>query len=149
MNVLARLEEDLKSAAKTQDKIRLSVLRLLKNALDNQRIEVGQALSPPEILSVLQKEAKKRQDSVAAYSEAGRNDLASEEKAELDTIKQYLPAQLSDEELTKIIKESIKETGFSSSPDKGKLIGAVLKKVAGRADGGRISALVARILEAK
>jgi len=146
MNVLEQLETDLKTAAKMRDELRLCVLRMLKAALQNQQIEVGHELSMPEVLSVLQKEAKKRQDSVVAYDQAGRQELADQEKAEAKLIEQYLPQQLSDDELKKLVSEAITATGATSKADMGKVIGAVVGQAQGRADGRRISTLVAEQL---
>ena len=146
MDVLEQLEADLKTAAKMRDELRLSVLRMLKAALQNQQIEVGHELSMPEVLSVLQKEAKKRQDSVAAYDQAGRTELADQEKAEAKMIEEYLPQQLSDDELKKLVGEAITATGATSKADMGKVIGAVVGQAQGRADGRRISTLVSEQL---
>lgn len=141
-SLIQQLEADLKAAAVERDNIRLNVVRLLKSALKNFQIEVGHELSPQEMLSVIQKEAKKRQDSISAYTKAGRDDLATEEQNELKVIEAYLPEQLSDEELSKIVDQVIRETGATGMADMGKVIGVVVAKAVGRADGGRISGIV-------
>lgn len=141
-SLIQQLEADLKAAAVERDNIRLNVVRLLKSALKNFQIEVGHELSPQEMLSVIQKEAKKRQDSISAYTKAGRDDLATEEQNELKVIEAYLPEQLSDEELSKIVDQVIRETGATGMADMGKVIGVVVAKADGRADGGRISGIV-------
>lgn len=146
MNVLEQLEADLKTAAKMRDELRLSVLRMLKAALQNQQIEVGHELSMPEVLAVLQKEAKKRQDSVTAYDQAGRTDLADQEKSEAKMIEQYLPQQLSDDELKTMIGSAITATGATSKADMGRVMAAVMAQTEGRADGRRVSTLVAEQL---
>ena len=141
-SLIQQLEADLKAAAVERDNIRLNVVRLLKSALKNFQIEAGHELSPQEMLSVIQKEAKKRQDSISAYTKAGRDDLATEEQNELKVIEAYLPEQLSDEELSKIVDQVIRETGATGMADMGKVIGVVVAKADGRADGGRISGIV-------
>lgn len=141
-SLIQQLEADLKAAAVERDNIRLNVVRLLKSALKNFQIEAGHELSPQEMLSVIQKEAKKRQDSISAYTKAGRDDLATEEQNELKVIEAYLPEQLSDEELNKIVDQVIRETGATGMADMGKVIGAVVAQADGRADGGRISGIV-------
>ena len=142
MDLFDTLEADLLEATKTRDEIRTGVLRLLKSALKNQQIEVGQDLSLPEILAVLQKEAKKRRDSIAAYQKAGRTDLVEEEQQELDIIDTYLPAQATDEEVAKVVDEVIKATSASDVSAMGAVMGQAMAKLQGRADGNQVSAVV-------
>ena len=111
---LTQLEADLASAAKARDQIRLSVLRLLKSALKNYEIEVGHDATPQEIMTVLQREAKKRQDSINQYGSANRQDLVDEEQAELEILEEYLPPKLSDEDLDKLVAQAIQETSATS-----------------------------------
>lgn len=142
MDLFDTLEADLLEATKTRDEIRTGVLRLLKSALKNQQIEVGHDLSLPEILAVLQKEAKKRRDSIAAYQKAGRTDLVEEEQQELDIIDTYLPAQATDEEVAKVVDEVIKATSASDVSAMGAVMGQAMAKLQGRADGNQVSAVV-------
>ena len=142
MDLFDTLEADLLEATKTRDEIRTGVLRLLKSALKNQQIEVGHDLSLPEILAVLQKEAKKRRDSIAAYQKAGRTDLVEEEQQELDIIDTYLPAQATDEEVAKVVDEVIKATSASDMSAMGAVMGQAMAKLQGRADGNQVSAVV-------
>ncbi len=146
MNNLQQLEVDLGEALKERDKIRLTTLRLLKSALQNYKIEVGHDLSPQEIVQVLQREAKKRRDSIESYQKAGRDDLAAEEQTELKVLDAYLPQQMSDDELSKIVDEVIAEQGATEKSQMGSVIGAVMARAAGQADGKRVSALVAQKL---
>ncbi len=139
---LSQLEADLAEAAKARDQIRLTVLRLLKTALLNYKIEVGEDLSPQQIMSVLQKEAKKHQDSIEQYKNAGRDDLVKEETAELEIIDEYLPAKMSQADLEKLVDEAIAEVGATSMADMGKVMGVAQKKAAGAADGSQLSAIV-------
>jgi uncharacterized protein YqeY len=145
---LSQLEADLASAAKARDQVRLTVLRLLKTALLNYKIEVGEDLSPQQIMTILQREAKKHQDSINQYQSAGRDDLVNEEKAELEIIDEYLPEKMSDDELEKLVAEAIAETGASSMADMGKVMQAVNKKTGGAADGATVSTLVKAKLSA-
>jgi uncharacterized protein YqeY len=146
MHVLEQLEQDLAAAMRERDQIRLQVLRLLKSALKNYQIEVGHELSPQEMMQVLQKEAKKRRDSIEAYEKAGRDDLVAEESAELKEIQHYLPAQLGDDEVRAIVREVV-----AASPDAqmGQIIGQVLAKTNGQADGGLVSRIVREELDNK
>ncbi|MEI6716110.1 MAG: GatB/YqeY domain-containing protein [Candidatus Saccharibacteria bacterium] len=136
---LTQLEADLASAAKARDQIRLSVLRLLKSALKNYEIEVGHDATPQEIMTVLQREAKKRQDSINQYGSANRQDLVDEEQAELEILEEYLPPKLSDEDLDKLVAQAIQETAASSPADMGKVMQAVMKLAGAGADGKVVS----------
>ncbi len=146
MHVLEQLEKDLAAAMRERDQIRLQVLRLLKNALKNYQIEVGHELSSQEMMQVLQKEAKKRRDSIEAYTKANRDDLVAEETAELKEIEHYLPAQMSDEQVRAIVQEVL-----AANPDAqmGQVIGQVLAKTNGQADGGVVSRIVSDELNTK
>jgi len=147
LNDLEQLDSDLKEAAKTRDQIRLTVLRLLKSALKNYEIEVGHDASPQEIMTILQKEAKKRRDSIEQYEKAGRSDLVEEESKELEIIQTYLPKEISDEQLDSLVREAIAQTGASGLSDMGKVIPVVIKSSKGSASNDRISAKVKQVLE--
>ena len=136
---LTQLEADLASAAKARDQIRLSVLRLLKSALKNYEIEVGHDATPQEIMTVLQREAKKRQDSINQYGSANRQDLVDEEQAELEILEEYLPPKLSNEDLDKLVAQAIQETSATSPADMGKVMQAVMKLTGAGADGKVVS----------
>lgn len=147
LNDLEQLDSDLKEAAKTRDQIRLTVLRLLKSALKNYEIEVGHDASPQEIMTILQKEAKKRRDSIEQYEKAGRSDLVEEESKELEIIQTYLPKEMSDEQLDSLVREAIAQTGASGLSDMGKVIPVVIKSSKGSASNDRISTKVKQVLE--
>ncbi|MBI2797966.1 GatB/YqeY domain-containing protein [Candidatus Saccharibacteria bacterium] len=146
MNNLQQLESDLAEALKERDQVRLTTLRLLKTALKNYQIEVGHDLSPQEMIQVLQKEAKKHRDSIEQYQNANRDDLVKEEQAELDVIDGYLPEAMDDSELEKIVDEVIAQQGATDKAQMGAVIGAVMAKTGGAADGKRVSGLVAKKL---
>ncbi len=139
MDLIEQLEADLGEAMKLRDEVRTTTLRLLKSALKNYQIELGHDLTMQEALSVLQKEAKKHQDSIKQYEAADRDDLADEEKAELEVIEKYLPEQMSREELEKIVEEAISSLNASGPSDMGKVIGMVRAKTEGKADGSMIA----------
>jgi|FrelakmetLWP11LW_1041352.scaffolds.fasta_scaffold03909_5 uncharacterized protein YqeY len=139
MDLIEQLEADLGEAMKLRDEVRTTTLRLLKSALKNYQIELGHDLTMQEALSVLQKEAKKHQDSIKQYEAADRDDLANEEKAELEVIEKYLPEQMSREELEKIVEEAISSLNASGPSDMGKVIGMVRAKTEGKADGSMIA----------
>lgn len=137
-----RIKDDLKTAQLDRDEIKVSTLRLLLSEINNARISKGEDLSDQDIVSVVQKESKKRRESASAFRDGGRSEMAEKEEAELKILQGYLPAQMSTEELTKIVEESITELGASSLQDMGKVIGVVMSKVGQSAEGSTVSALV-------
>jgi len=142
MNILEQIDQNLTKALKEKDETTISVLRMLKSVIKNKEIEKGKKLEEEEILELINKEAKKRKEAAQAYEEGGRSELAEQEKKELEILKTYLPEQLSEEEIQKIVEETIKETRASSFQDIGKVIGAVMSKVKGRAEGSMVSKIV-------
>lgn len=129
-------------ALKAHDQIRLSTLRMLSTAFSYEKIAKQHELSDAEELEVIKKEAKKRKDAIEAYEKAGAKDRAEQEKKELEILQEFLPAQMSDEELEVIIQESINQLNAKSISDMGKVIGTVMGKTKGAADGGRVSQIV-------
>ncbi len=142
MDLYETLEADLARSAKARDEIKTGVLRLLKSAIKNQQIEVGHDLTMPEILSVLQKEAKKRRDSIEAYGKAGRDDLVKEEEQELAIIDTYLPESASEQEISKVVDEVIASTKDKDMSQMGQVMSRVMAKLRGRADGNQVSVIV-------
>ncbi len=140
--LLEQIQADLKQAMLAKDEAQVSTLRLLLSEVKNASIAKGVDLSDPDIISIIQKEAKKRNESVASFKSGGREDLANKELTELNILQTYLPAQLTDEEITKIVEDTITELGTTSISDMGKVMGAVVPKIAGRADGGKVSGIV-------
>lgn len=136
------LQSQISEAMKARDEIRLSTLRMLSSALNYEKISKQHDLNEEEELVVVGKEAKKRRDAIDAYMKANQTERADKEKKELEILEAYLPKQMSDEELEKIVDESIKETGASAMSDMGRVIGSVMGKVKGMADGGRVSGMV-------
>jgi uncharacterized protein YqeY len=134
------------AATKAGDRGRRDTLRLLIAALENGRIEAGHDLSEDEALKVLQKEAKQRRDSMAEYEKGGRQDLVDAEQAELTIIESFLPAQLDEAEVRALIEETIAETGATGLDDLGKVMGPLMRKLDGRADGRAANTIVREIL---
>lgn len=141
-----RIADGIKESMKAGDKVRLGAVRLIQSELKNKDVEArgaGKAeASEEDILGVLQKMMKQRQESLAIYEKAGRADLAATEKAEMDAISSFLPKQMSDDEVAAAIKAAIAETGAASMKDMGKVVGALKGKYAGQMDFGRASGLV-------
>lgn len=134
-----RIDQDIKEALKNRDSLRLNVLRMLKSEIRYKEIELGSELSDDEVISVLSSSVNKRKDSIQQFEKGGRDDLASKEKAELELILKYLPEQLTEEELSQIINQAIKETNAIGVSDLGKVMKVIMPKVKGRADGKRVN----------
>jgi uncharacterized protein YqeY len=142
------LRSDLTDSIRARDELRSSTLRMALTSLTNEEVAGTQAreLSDDEVLSVLAREAKRRREAATAYDDANRPELAERERAELVVIEGYLPAQLSDEELSALVADAIAETGAEGPRAMGQVMTAVQPTVAKRADGGRVSAEVKRQL---
>ncbi len=141
-----RLKNDLKEAMKSKDTFKRDVVRFLMSAIKQVEVDERRELSDEDIQRIIQKSVKQREDAATQYKEGGREDLFEKEMKEAEILKSYLPKQLSDEELRAIIEETIKEVGASSMKDMGKVMGAVIKKTVGQADGKRINAIVKELL---
>lgn len=141
--MLTKIKNDLNQALKMRDEVKVATLRILLAETTNARIAKGGKLSDEDIISVIQKEVKKRKEAAAGFRSGGREESAKVEEKEMAVLESYLPLQLSDEELTKVVETTITELGVSSIPSEmGKVIGSVLGQVKGQADGGRVSAIV-------
>ncbi|UOF88922.1 GatB/YqeY domain-containing protein [Fodinisporobacter ferrooxydans] len=146
MSLTGRLAEDMKQAMKAKDKVRLSVIRMVRTAVKNAEIDQKQELSDDEVLAVISKELKQRRDSLQAFESAGRQDLVEEAKAEIEILVEYLPTQLSEEEVKSIVQEVIREVGAASKADTGKVMSVLMPKVRGRADGKLVNQIVQQLL---
>lgn len=147
MQVSEKLSDDYKEALKAGDKGRVSILRMIKAAVKNKEIEKGSSLSDDEIYAILRSFVKRAGESIEQFSKAGRTDLAEKEKEELSIMQGYLPRQLSEEEIRKLVKEVISETGASGMKDMGKVMKAVMAKTKGQADGKLVNTIVKETLE--
>ncbi|WP_035211101.1 GatB/YqeY domain-containing protein [Alkalicoccus chagannorensis] len=136
--MINQLNEDMKQAMRAKEKERLSVIRSVKSALQNEAIQAGHDLSEEEVLTVLNREMKQRRESLQEFSRADREDLASKTQREIDLLSRYLPEQMSDEELQAVIDEAVAESGASGRADMGRVMGLVMPRVKGKADGGLV-----------
>ena len=132
----------MKAAMKGGDKPRLAVIRLILAAIKQREVDERIELNDEQVLAVLDKMVKQRRDSIKQYGDAGRDDLANAEQAEIVIIQDYLPEALSDDEIAAIIEQAISDTGAESMKDMGKVMGKVKPQVQGRADVGAVSGLV-------
>ncbi|TXK84108.1 GatB/YqeY domain-containing protein [Paenibacillus sp. N3.4] len=146
MSLSDRLNEDMKQAMKSQDKFKLSVIRMVRSTIKNSEIDLKRALDDNEVLDVLTREIKQRKDSLQEFAKAGRDDLADNLKAELVILAEYMPQQLSEEEVKAIVQQTIQQVGASSKADMGKVMTALMPQVKGRADGKIINQLVQQLL---
>ena len=142
MSIVERIRADQKSALKAGEKERLSGLRLLSSELQNRRIELGRDLTDEDAIEVLMKALKQRRESEEQFAKGGRPELAASEAAEAEVIRGYLPAQLSDEELNAMIDAAIAEAGATTMKDMGAVMGRLMPKLKGRAEGAVVSARV-------
>lgn len=147
MSLLTRLNEDMKQAMRSKDKESLQVIRMLKAAVQNEQINTGQELTEEEELTVLSREMKQRRDSLTEFEKADRTDLADKVKKEIVIVEKYLPAQLSEDEIRSIVSDAIAKTGAASPKEFGKVMGAVMPKVKGKADGNQVNAIVKELLQ--
>ncbi len=140
------IRAEMVAATKAGDRSRRDTMRLLMAALENGRIDAGHDLSEDESIKVLQKEAKQRRDSIEEYEKGGRDDLVAAEQQELDMIEAFLPQQLGEAEVRALIEETIAEVGASGLDDLGKVMGPLMKKLDGRADGRAANSIVRELL---
>jgi uncharacterized protein YqeY len=146
MAIKDTLEKDLIAALKSKDSVATGALRLLINAIKNEELKGKGEVDDNAVIGVLSTQAKQRRESIEAFENAGRTDLAEKEKRELEIIQNYLPKQLSEDELEKLVDEAIAEAGASSPKDMGKVMKLLTPKTKGRADGKMVSELVKKKL---
>jgi uncharacterized protein YqeY len=146
MSLAERLSDDLKQAMKDHDKLRTSVIRMVKSALKNRQIETGKELTDDDVLTVLQKEVKQRKDALESFTAAGRTDLMEQAKAELAILSEYLPQPLDEAELRQLAAEVVRAVGAKSKADMGKVMGQLMPQIRGRADGKTAQRIVQELL---
>ena len=146
MSLKEKLQEDLKSSMKNKDTIRKSVVTLIRAAIKQYEVDNRVELADDAIIDIISKQLKQRKDSLAEFEKANRDDLIEETKSEIQVLEGYLPQQLSEEELEKIVIETIAEVGATSMKDMGKIMAIIKPKTAGRADGRKINELVKKNL---
>ncbi|MEM1055845.1 MAG: GatB/YqeY domain-containing protein [Bacteroidota bacterium] len=142
-----RLAKDLKDAMRAKDTVRLGAVRMLRSAITQEEKKGGGALSDDDLVAIVQRQAKQRRDSIAQFTEAGRDDLAGREAAELGWIEQYLPKQASDEDIHRVVQEIVQRTGATSMKDMGRVMGAAMGELKGVARGDRVKAAVEHLLK--
>ena len=143
MSLQERINEDLKVYMKSKDTFKLGVVRMVKGAVQLEKINLKkEELSDEEIIKLISKQIKMRKDSIAEFTKAGRDDLVQQNEKEIDVLKEYMPEEMSEEEVINIINESISSTGASNIKEMGKVMREVTPKVSGRFDMGRVSSII-------
>ena len=135
MDVNAKINEDMVTAAKAKDKIRLSAIRMLKTALHNKEIDLMRQLNEMETMQILSVLVKQRKDSIEQFARGGRQDLVEKEEAELKILQDFMPAQMSDEDVEALIQKAMAEVGAVSVKDMGKVMKVLMPLITGKADG--------------
>ncbi len=146
MSLKEQLQQDLKTAMKEKDTFKRDTIRFLMSAIKQVEVDTRKELSDEDIVKIIQKSVKQREEAARQYKEGGREDLYEKEMKEAELLKTYLPKQLSDEELRIEVEKIIKEVGATSMKDMGKVMGVATKKLAGKADGKRINQMVKELL---
>ena len=146
MSLTDTLQEDMKHALKAKDELRLSTIRLLRSSVSYARIEKGEELTDDEVLEVISRAAKQRRESIDAAERGGRSDIADREKAELDILQGYLPKQMDEAEVEAIAREIAVEVGAVDMKDRGKIMGPLMQRIRGKADGKLANQVVEKIL---
>lgn len=147
MNLSDRLNDDMKQAMKDKEKLKLTTIRMVRASILNLEKELQRGLEDNELLDILSREIKQRKDSLQEFKKADRQDLVDNLAAEIDIISKYLPEQLTEEEIQEIVRQTIQELGASSKADMGKVMGALVPKTKGRADGKLVNQVVQQFLQ--
>jgi len=140
--IFDKINSDIIVAMKAKDEASLSALRMLKSAIKYKEVDLKREVKDEDVIDVLSKQAKQRRESIEGFEKGGRADAAAKEKAELALIEKFLPAALSDAELSALIEEAVKSTGAAGPKDMGKVMGVLTPKIKGKADMGKVSGLV-------
>ena len=146
MTLRSRLEEDLKSAMRSRDAVRRDTIRYVRSEVQKAEKAEQRDFDDQDILRVLGRQAAQRRESIEAFGKGARQDLVDKEEAELKIILEYLPEQMSEEQITEVVQTAIEEVGASGPQDMGKLMGRVMPKVRGKADGRAVNEIASRLL---
>ena len=147
MTLKQKLQEDLKTSMKNKDTLRKSVITLIRSSIKQVEVDKRIELNDDDVIDIISKQLKQRNDSLEQFLDAGREDLVEETRSEIEVLKEYLPQQLSEEELNEIVKQTISEVGATSMKDLGKIMSVIKPKTKGRADGKLINKLVKENLQ--
>ena len=146
MQLKEQIQSDLKNALRARNELEVSTLRMLLASLINKEKERGLEITDEEAQGILLTEVKKRKEAAEAFAKGGREEMAEKERKEMAILQQYLPEQLAEEEVRKLVKEAIEQTGAKIPQDMGKVMAVLMPRVRGKADGALVSALVKEFL---
>lgn len=146
ISLVERLNQDMKLAMKNKDKLKLSVIRMVKASVKNEEINQGSPLTDEQVLAVVTRELKQRRDSLQEFDKAGREDLAAPTREEIEILLEYMPEQMGEDEIRRVVSEAIQQVGAQSKKDLGKVMGVLMPKVKGRADGALVNKIVQELL---
>ena len=147
MSLKEQLTADMKDAMKNKEKERLAVIRMVRGAIRQQEIDGKKELGDEDVIAVISKEVKMRRDSIEEFKKGAREDLVEKTQAEIDVLLPYLPAQLSEDEVRELVKAAVEQTGAATPKDMGKVMGVLMPKVKGRADGKMVNTIVKSFLQ--
>ncbi|MBQ1417760.1 MAG: GatB/YqeY domain-containing protein [Selenomonas sp.] len=147
MSLKEQLTADMKDAMKNKEKDRLAVIRMVRGAIRQQEIDGQKELGDEDVIAVISKEVKMRRDSIEEFKKGAREDLVEKTQAEIDVLLPYLPAQLSEDEVRELVKAAVEQTGAATPKDMGKVMGVLMPKVKGRADGKMVNTIVKSFLQ--
>ena len=147
MSLKEQLTADMKNAMKNKEKERLAVIRMVRGAIRQQEIDGQKELGDEDVIAVISKEVKMRRDSIEEFKKGAREDLVEKTQAEIDVLLPYLPAQLSEDEVRELVKAAVEQTGAATPKDMGKVMGVLMPKVKGRADGKMVNTIVKSFLQ--
>ena len=147
MSLKEQLTADMKEAMKNKEKERLAVIRMVRGAIRQQEIDGQKELGEEYVIAVISKEVKMRRYSIEEFQKGGREDLVEKTQAEIDVLLPYLPAQLSEDEVRELVKAAVEQTGAATPKDMGKVMGVLMPKVKGRADGKMVNTIVKSFLQ--
>jgi uncharacterized protein YqeY len=147
MDLKERLTGDCRQAMKDGDKLKVSTIRLILSEIKNAEIAKRAELDEDELLSVVSREARKRRESIEEFGKGGRQDLVDKEESELEMIESYMPEQLSEDEVRRTVEQTIADVGATSASDLGKVMGALMPRLKGKADGKKVNQMVRELLQ--
>ena len=146
MSLKEKLQSDLHQAMRSRDRVRVSVLRMLRSAIGYEEIDKKRDMDDPAVLDIISRQVRQRRESIQMYRDANRQELVDKETGELEILQEYLPAQLTEEELTALARDVIQQVGASGPGDKGRVMGRLMPQVRGKAQGGDVNRIVTALL---
>ena len=148
MSLKEKLQSDLYQAMRSKDRVRVSVLRMLRSSIGYEEIDKKRALDDSAVLDIVSRQVRQRHESIQMYKDANRQELVDKETQELHILQEYLPAQLTDDELTALAQDIIQQVGATGPRDKGRVMGRLMPQVRGKAQGGDVNRIVTALLSA-